>query len=376
MDVQSKEKQMLLLLKSLVNIDSGSYDKNGVDKVGNVLKTKYEELGYHVQIVQQTEVGNHLIISHPEVEKPSIFIAGHMDTVFEKGTVAKRPFSIIGDRAHGPGVIDMKASLVSLLFALEALKKAGSDAYKHVKIILNSDEEIGSGTSRKLIEKEAQNTSYALIMEPARKDGSLVTARRGNGRYTIQVFGKAAHSGIEPEKGRSAIEELAYKIVKLHELNDYEHGISVNVGIIEGGNAVNTVSSRAVGHIDVRVSTPEQVQEMEHKIEAVCASTDVKGTKITLSGDISRPPMLKTKQIEKLLSIVKDVGKELGIKIKDTNTGGGSDAAFTAALGIPTIDGLGPIGGNTHSEKEYLEIPSLTERTLLLAKLIERLAKL
>ncbi|UOE92037.1 M20 family metallopeptidase [Alkalihalobacillus sp. LMS39] len=376
MDVQSKEKQMLLLLKSLVNIDSGSYDKNGVDKVGNVLKTKYEELGYNVQIVQQTEVGNHLIISHPEVEKPSIFIAGHMDTVFEKGTVAKRPFSIIGDRAHGPGVIDMKASLVSLLFALEALKKAGSDAYKHVKIILNSDEEIGSGTSRKLIEKEAQNTSYALIMEPARKDGSLVTARRGNGRYTIQVFGKAAHSGIEPEKGRSAIEELAYKIVKLHELNDYEHGISVNVGIIEGGNAVNTVSSRAVGHIDVRVSTPEQVQEMEHKIEAVCASTDVKGTKITLSGDISRPPMLKTKQIEKLLSIVKDVGKELGIKIKDTNTGGGSDAAFTAALGIPTIDGLGPIGGNTHSEKEYLEIPSLTERTLLLAKLIERLAKL
>ncbi|WP_026672034.1 M20 family metallopeptidase [Alkalihalobacterium bogoriense] len=376
MDVQSKEKQMLLLLKSLVNIDSGSYDKNGVDKVGNVLKTKYEELGYNVQTVQQKEVGNHLIISHPEVEKPSIFIAGHMDTVFGKGTVAKRPFSIIGDRAYGPGVIDMKASLVSLLFALEALKKAGSDAYKHVKIILNSDEEIGSGSSRKLIEKEAQNTSYALIMEPARKDGSLVTARRGNGRYTIQVFGKAAHSGIEPEKGRSAIEELAYKIVKLHELNDYEHGISVNVGIIEGGNAVNTVSSRAVGHIDVRVSTPEQVEEMEHKIEAVCATTDVKGTKITLSGDISRPPMLKTKQIEKLLSIVKEVGHELGIKIKDTKTGGGSDAAFTAALGIPTIDGLGPIGGNTHSEKEYLEIPSLTERTLLLAKLIERLSKL
>jgi glutamate carboxypeptidase len=295
--------------------------------------------------------------------------------VFEKGTAKARPFSVRAGRAYGPGVIDMKASLVSVIYALRYLQEIGSNAYQDVQVFLNSDEEIGSLTSRLIIEKVAYGKSYALVMEPARRDGSVVTERRGSGRFTIEVHGRAAHSGIEPEKGRSAIEELAHKIVKLHELNDHEHGISVNVGIIEGGDAVNTISATAIGHLDVRVATLEQAEEVEHKIEEVCALSDVTGTEIELTGDMRRPPMLKNKQIEKLYHIVKKVGAELGIDIKDTKTGGGSDASFTSAMGIPTIDGLGPIGGNAHSDKEYLEISSLTERTLLLAKVIERLVE-
>ncbi len=375
MDVQSKETDMLLLLEELVNIDSGSYNKEGVNKVGGLLIPYFQDLGYVIEAVPQENVGQHLIIRHPKQKKASILIVAHMDTVYEEGTAKKRPFTMNERRAYGPGVIDMKASLVSVIYALRYLKESGSDAYEHVQIILNSDEEIGSPTSRRFIEQEAKGKSYALVMEPARRDGSLVTERRGSGRFTIEVHGRAAHSGIEPEKGRSAIEELAHKIVKLHELNDHEHGISVNVGIIEGGDAVNTVSAMAIGHIDVRVATVEQAEEMEHKIEEMCASSDVNGTEIELTGDMRRPPMLKNEKIAKLFDVVKKVGAELGIEIKDTKTGGGSDASFTSAMGIPTIDGLGPIGGNAHSEKEYLDIPSLTERMLLLAKVIEKLAK-
>ncbi|WP_100372153.1 M20 family metallopeptidase [Bacillus sp. FJAT-45037] len=374
-EIHSKEKEMLTLLELLVNTDSGSTNKAGVDQVGEIITEKFLALGFSVRVVENEKVGNHLVIEHSEAEHRDVLIVAHMDTVFEEGTAKDRPFRIDPEkgRAYGPGVIDMKGSLVSVIYALRALKQVGDDSYKNVRIILNSDEEIGSKTSRALIEHATKGISYALIMEPARKDGSLVTERRGSGRYKIKVHGRAAHSGIEPEKGRSAIEELAHKIVKLYELNDHEHGISVNVGIIEGGDAVNTVSSTAIGHVDVRVSTLQQAEEMEYKIEQVCATTDVFGTKIELTGDISRPPMLKNEKITHLFQIVQEVGQELGMNIKDTRTGGGSDASFTAAMGIPTIDGLGPIGGNAHSEHEYLEIASLTERTELLAKIIQRL---
>ncbi|ARK29259.1 M20 family metallopeptidase [Halalkalibacter krulwichiae] len=366
--------EMLTLLEKLVNMDSGSNDKEGVDRVGRELLPYFEQLGFQVKRISQKEVGDHFVIKHLKNPHPPILVVAHMDTVFEKGTTKERPFTINNGKAYGPGVIDMKASLVAVIYALRYLKNKGSSAYQQVEIILNSDEEIGSVTSRELIEKEALGKSFALVMEPARRDGSVVTERRGSGRFTIEVHGKAAHSGIEPEKGRSAIEELAHKIVKLHELNDHEHGISVNVGMIEGGDAVNTVSATATGHVDVRVATLEQAEQVEHKIEEVCSSSDVKGTEIELTGDMRRPPMLKDEKIESLFHIIKEVGAELGIEIKDTKTGGGSDASFTSAMGIPTVDGLGPIGGNAHSDREYLEISSLTERTLLLAKVIERLA--
>ncbi|MCM3442292.1 M20 family metallopeptidase [Metabacillus halosaccharovorans] len=373
--LQQHSEKMLNFIEKLVNIDSGSYNKKGVDQIGEILRNCYENLGFHVKVIPQKEYGNHLVIEHKESINPSIVILAHMDTVFPKGTVLERAFRIEGQRAYGPGVIDMKSSHAAVLFAIKALINERDEAYKHIKIILNSEEEIGSPTSKSLIEKEAKNTKYALVMEPARKDGSLVSARRGKGNYTLIVEGKAAHSGIEPEKGRSAIEELAHKIIQLHELSDHENGISVNVGLIEGGSSANTVSDHAEAQIDVRMKEIDQVELIEEKLEEICSTTEVAGTKIVLEGEMNRPPMEKNKKTRALLRLIQAVGDEIGIEIEDTATGGGSDASFTSSLGIATIDGLGPIGGNAHSDKEYLEIPSLVERTHLLATIIKRLVE-
>ncbi|UOQ85781.1 M20 family metallopeptidase [Gracilibacillus salinarum] len=367
--------EMLQLLEKLVNIDSGSYDKEGVNQVGYLLRDIYQQLGFHVLKVEQSDHGNHFIISkNANPSQATILILAHMDTVFEKGTAGTRPFKVEGNRAYGPGVIDMKASLVSVIYAVKALLHSQNDACAKVEILLTSDEEIGSPTSRALIEQHAIGKKFALVMEPARKNGAIVSARRGKGQYTLEVIGKAAHSGIEPEKGRSAIEELAYKIIQLYEITDEEEGIHVNVGLIEGGTSVNTVSDHATAQIDVRFRTQEQAQEIKEQMAAIIASTEVDGTKVKLEGDINRPPMEKTEQTEKLLRIIKRVGDELDLFIKDTETGGGSDASFTSALSIPTVDGLGPVGGRAHRESEYLELDSFVPRTLLLAHVIKELA--
>jgi glutamate carboxypeptidase len=372
--IRSKQQEMLKLIEMLVNIDSGSVNKAGVDKVGSILKREYEKIGFIVEIVQQAEVGNHLVIEHKDAISPEILIIAHMDTVFPEGTAAERPFRLEGDMAYGPGVIDMKSSLITLLFAMKALLEEGSPHFRNVQILLNSDEEIGSPSSKELITNAARGKKYALIMEPARKDGSLVSARRGKGNYTLNVIGRAAHSGIEPEKGRSAIEELAHKVIQLHELNDHENGISVNVGLIEGGSAVNTISDHATAQMEIRIAETDQASSVEERMEEICSKTDVPGTEIILEGEMNRPPMEKNKRNKQLLQRIIGVGKDLGIEITDTSTGGGSDASFTSAAGVATIDGMGPVGGNAHSEKEYLEVSSLSERTLLLAKVIENLS--
>jgi len=369
------EKDMLLLLERLVNIDSGSADKEGIDEIGRILQSEYKKLGFVIEKSTQPVQGDHLIIRHKEAIKPEIIIVAHMDTVFAKGTAEVRPFSISGNRAYGPGVIDMKASQVTLLYAIKALFEKNVTGPENVLILLTSDEEIGSPTSRKLIENQAQDKKYALIMEPARQDGSLVTARRGAGEYMLRVKGIAAHSGIAPQAGRSAIEELARKIIKLHKLTDHEKGISVNVGLIEGGNTVNTVAPSAEAHIDLRISDIEQAAWLEQQVVDICATPDVEGTSIELVGGIDRPPMVKNKQTIELLKVIQEVGNELGIVIKDMATGGGSDASFTSAIGVATIDGLGPIGGHAHTEEEYLEVASFVERTALLANVIHRLTE-
>ena len=371
--LKHREKEMLLLLERLVNIDSGSMDKKGIDTIGNLLKQEYEKIGFLVETIQEDVQGNHLVIRHRDVKEAEIMAVAHMDTVFAKGTAKVRPFTVREGRAYGPGVIDMKASHVLLLYALKALLEKGQAGLENIVIILTSDEEIGSHTSRALIEAHTEKKKYALIMEPARQNGALVTARRGAAEYALYVTGRAAHSGIAPESGRSAIEELAQKIIQLHRLSDYEKGFSVNVGIVEGGNTVNTVAPSAVAHVDVRFSDMEQAVWLENQIYDICAVPDVEGTTIEVKGGIERPPMVKNDQTIQLLEVIKSVGSELGITIKDMATGGGSDASFTSAKGIATIDGLGPIGGNAHSEEEYLEVESLIERTELLAKVIHRL---
>ncbi|WP_010172602.1 M20 family metallopeptidase [Bacillus coahuilensis] len=364
---------MLKLLETLVNIDSGSNYKQGVDAVGHIITKLFSEIGFNMQKIENKEYGNHYVLTHHRCDQPEIIILAHLDTVFPMGTALDRPFSIIDGRAYGPGVADMKGSLVTLYFAMKALQRNHGNELSNVKIILNSDEEIGSPTSRELIEKESKNARYSLVMEPARKDGSIVSSRRGKGNYTLTIEGKAAHSGIEPEKGRSAIEELAHKIIQFYQLSDPEHGISVNVGVIEGGTSPNTIPDHAEATIDIRVKDASQAEELEEKMEEIVSSTEVKGTSIVFEGEMNRPPMEKTKKTQSLIRVIQEIGDKIGVEIVDTATGGGSDASFTAALGIATVDGLGPIGGNAHSDKEYIEIDSLVERTHLLAMIIKQL---
>ncbi|MED1791400.1 M20 family metallopeptidase [Brevibacillus nitrificans] len=372
--LKAKEEEMLQLLEKLVNIDSGSYVKSGIDEVGRILQKEYEALGYEVCIHEQPERGNNLSIRHKEAVNPQILAIAHMDTVFVEGTVQERPFTRDETRAYGPGVFDMKGSQVALLYALKALIEEKEEAYKNVEIILNTDEEIGSPESRPLIEEVAKDKKYALIVEPSQSRETVVSQRKGGGKYFLKVTGIAAHAGGEPEKGRSAIGELAHKIIKLHSLTNLEEGITLNVGIIQGGTSVNTISPYAYGALDVRVETHEQAEEVDRAIREICATVDVEGTSIELTGQMRRPPLILSEKSKELLSIIQEVGGELGVEITDTKSGGGSDGNLTAAVGVATIDGLGPIGGNAHSAEEFLEIDSFVDRTLFIASIIKRLS--
>ncbi|MDQ0206821.1 M20 family metallopeptidase [Alkalicoccobacillus murimartini] len=371
--LESQKENMLNLLERLVNTDSGSYNKAGVDKVAQILQKEFEEIGLVSSIHKVEEYGDQLVVMHKGAD-PTILLLLHMDTVFPEGTASERPFTIKNGTAYGPGVVDMKGSHVTTLHAVKALLAEDSDALKSIKIVFTSDEEIGAPVGREFIETQAQGMKHALVMEPARVDGSLVSSRRGGGRYTLEVKGKAAHSGIEPEKGRSAIEELSHKTIKLHALSDHENGVSVNVGLISGGSSVNTVAPSAYAEVDIRISKMEQAETHAEAIKEICATADVDGTSITLEGSITRPPMEKNTQTIELLETIKGVGKEIGLSITDISTGGGSDASFTSAMGIATVDGLGPKGGNQHNEDEYLEIDTLVERAELLGAVIKRLA--
>ncbi|WP_082091599.1 M20 family metallopeptidase [Domibacillus tundrae] len=375
--LKQEKENMIELLEKLVNIDSNSYDKQGVDNIGMALQREFEEIGMSVAVHREKEYGNHLSITSPHAKHPSILIIAHIDTVFPDGEAENRPFEIISGKAYGPGVNDEKASHVQVLYAMKALKEIDSFAFHNVHILFNSDEEIGSPSSKALIKEAADGKKYSLVVECGRLNEGVVTSRKGVGRFTMRVSGKSAHAGVEPEIGRSAIEEIAHKIIKLQQLNDHENGLSVNVGLIKGGTSANTVSPEAEAVIDVRVNNKQQADEVVKDIYAIAEEDTVHGTDTEVEGRIARPPMEETEESKQLLKEVKDIGKQAGLMIHGESTGGASDASFTAAEGIPTIDGMGPVGEFSHSEtNEYTVVDSLIERTALLAKTIERLSQL
>ncbi|MCW2258468.1 glutamate carboxypeptidase [Providencia alcalifaciens] len=365
---------MLKLLEEVVNIESGSYDKFGVDQHSAIWCERYKKMGFEVEVIPNESLGNNYRIYYP-TEASEILILLHLDTVFPKGTVAERPFSIEGDRAYGPGVIDMKGSHVMVYQVIKELFDSQDPRYKKIEVLLNCDEEIGSISSREIIEKCALGKRYALVMEPARANGAIVSARRGVGTYVLTIQGKASHSGIAPEAGISAIQELAHKIQSLHALSQHDKGLSVNVGLISGGTSVNTVAPNARAEIDVRISTDQQGVKIDKKVRDICNTPVLEGIQLSLTGGINRPPMVKTNESTALISIIKEEATQLNITLEDVSTGGGSDASFTAGVGTPTVDGLGPIGGHQHSDKEYLEIPSLAERAQLFFNVLKRITQ-
>ncbi|HSB71276.1 MAG TPA: M20 family metallopeptidase [Candidatus Methylomirabilis sp.] len=367
------EQEAIRFLEALVNQDSGTYDRAGVNQVGDILARAYEDLGFSVGRIQQAEFGDHLLASHgTRTEGKSLLCVGHMDTVYPAGTAAARPFRIEGHRATGPGALDMKGGLTVLLFAFHALAETDSPAFRGTRfsVLVNSDEEVGSPSSRQVIGDLAQRHDAAVVLEPARPGGECVIGRKGVGHFRLEVFGRQAHAGSQPELGINAIWELAHKVCAVQALGDRERGTTLNVGVIRGGERSNVVPDYACADVDLRVWSLEEAERVGRALREVADRATVAGATAKLTGEISNPPWQTDDGTRRMLSLLQQAGSLLGIEVNGVTTGGGSDGSRTAQY-IPTLDGLGPVGSQMHSPEEYLELPSLRERAALLAVLIE-----
>lgn len=364
---------MLDALGALVAHESPSLAKAALDGLADTLSARFGSLGLAVDRVANANGGDHLRVTlgDPADRRPSALVLGHFDTVWPLGTLARMPFRVEDGRVHGPGVYDMKAGLVVAEFAVRALTSAGLRPPRPVVFLFTSDEEIGSPDSRRLIEAEAVRSAYTLVLEPPLADGRLKTARKGVGRYTLEIEGRAAHAGVEPQKGISAVTELAHQILALNALADPDAGTTVNVGVVRGGTTTNVVPDLATADIDVRVTTVDEAGRIEAAISAL-RPVDLRTT-LTVRGGFNRPPMERTPQVVSLFERVRDVGRSLGLEFGEGSTGGGSDANFTAGLGIPTLDGLGIPGSGAHAVYEQIIIDALPERAALLATLLMEL---
>jgi glutamate carboxypeptidase len=376
--VEARLPRFLGQLETLVNIDCGSYTPDGVNRVADVVSDALRELGADVERrAHQPEAGRDrigdLVIGRIEGDGPPVLLIGHMDTVFDIGTAAERPFRTDGGRAFGPGVTDMKAGLLAGLHAIAALREAG--ARPSITFVANPDEEIGSPFSTPVIRELVPQHRAALVLECARANGDVVSARKGIADYHLELVGRAAHAGVEPEKGRSAILEAAHQVVALHALNGRWPTVTTNVGLIRGGTRPNVVPERCELHVDLRAATADAFDAAAAAIERLAAAPTVEGVTVKLRRSAGHPPMEKTKATGRLVALAIGLAAELGFELHDAATGGASDANTTAALGVPTLDGLGPVGGDDHSVDEWLDVESVVPRTTLLAGLIDRVGE-
>lgn len=372
--VEARLARYLADLERLVNIDCGSYTKEGVDEVGRWTSGFLESLGAQVEIDRNEELGDTVVgrLGSGEARGRRLLLIGHMDTVFDPGTAAARPFHIEGGRATGPGVTDMKSGLLAGLYALEVVREVGGGAWPFADLVFvaNPDEEIGSPVSTPVIHREADGTDVALVLECARANGDIVSSRKGVADLRVHLRGQAAHAGVEPEKGRSAILEAAHKTIALMSLPDRFSGVSCNVGVIGGGTRGNVVAESATLEVDLRSPTRSGMEAAEVALREICASSTVPDVSCEVEERHRHWPMEKLEASARLVEHTQMVADLLGFAVNDAATGGASDANTTAGMGIPTLDGLGPVGGNDHSPLEYLEIDSIVPRVTMLAGLI------
>ena len=357
-------------LKTLVNVDCGTANKTGVDTVGRAFRELLLASGAKLREFPLDEFGNCCMATWYGSGEACIFLSGHLDTVFPDGTVAERPMKIKGSRILGPGVSDMKSGLLAGLYAVKGLQQIGYSNFAELRFFLNTDEETGSHTSRTLYQPLLREADAALVLESARASGDIVSARKGGADYRFEVHGRQAHAGVEIEKGANAIVELARCIQELYALNGRHPGTTVNVGVIGGGTVSNVVPDFAWAEVDARFVTCEAALILDENIRKIALQHTVPGTNIELSGGIEKRPMEKTTTTAYLVELAHGVGEKLGISFQDVLTGGTSDGNLIGELGVPVLDGLGPIGGLDHSPDEYLELESIVPRTSLLAGLI------
>ena len=363
-------------LETLVNLDCGTHNKAGVDAVARLIRERLREFGAQVNDLPQEKYGDMLYARWRGNGAARILLIGHMDTVYSDGTAAQLPFHRRGAHLMGPGVNDMKSGLLAGIYAARAVTQAGFDAFAEIGIFCNSEEEVGSPVSRELYAQCARGADAALILEPARESGAIVSARKGVGTYRLTVRGKSAHAGVEPHKGANAILALARYTDALHALNGLRPDLTLNVGVVRGGTRPNVVADLAEAEIDVRIALATDAAPLEQEMRQLLAREVVPGTTAELTGGISNPPMEKTNASARLVALAKESAGELGFEVEDVATGGGSDGNYTAALGAPTLDGLGPIGGKSHNAmEEWLDGKSILPRAAMLAKLIVKIAE-
>lgn len=369
--------EMRSLLEQLVNIDSGSHDKQGVDAVSSLLSERLKKLGFTIDRIQNEVCGDFVVARKPLGGEGRLVILGHTDTVWPAGTVAQWPYQELSDEvATGPGAGDMKGGLVMALFALEALFDHGFDALQSINFVLVPDEEIGSINSRKHIEQEVSNADVVLVLEPGRPGNGVVTARGALGNVFLHAQGQSAHCAVNYSKGASAVRALAMKVADLDDLSVPEEGTIVNVGVFQGGVAKQVVPEQAVLNLDVRARTQERADELIQQIESIAQRRDHDRVHVEIKGGLTRPAFTAVKNRD-LFNLVRDISTELDFPVFEVEpTAGGSDGNFSAALGVPTLDGLGPVSHDICSRQETMEIKTMASRGAIFHEIIRRIPAL
>lgn len=364
--MEEHQKELLEDIRRIVESDSPSLNKELTDLCGERISDLLEQrLGQRPEVIPEKAYGDHLKLEFGEGEE-RILILSHFDTVWEPDELV---YKVEGDLAYGPGILDMKGGLVQAIWALKAIRDLDLPLQKKIVFLFTSEEEVSSPVSRHLIQREAEGCSYALVTEPpVVGSGALKTARKGSARYTIRFTGKSAHAGNNHHEGASAIRAASRAVEYLELQTDYKLGTTVNVGLFKGGGKLNVVSDRAEIGVDVRASTNAELERIDALIKAL--EPFLEGTELTVEGGISRPPMERTEQTARLFELAQAAGKEIGLELTEESVGGGSDGNLTAAMGIPTLDGLGAYGLGIHARNEQITISELPKRAALFAKLL------
>ncbi len=365
--IEDHNSDALTLLERIVNIDSGTYDKEGVDAVATVIREFLSGFGVASELISVNGFGDILRATLPsERNVRPILLMGHRDTVFPRGETTRRPFEIRGGRAYGPGVADMKAGLVLNAMVLSAFAQCGA-APGPIVALFTGDEEVGSVSSRPIIEQEARGARAVLNAEPGRVNGNVVTGRKGGIFLTCTVDGKSAHSGVNFSDGASAIEEMARKITDWHALTDLDRGLTVNVGLVEGGQSVNSVAPRSSCEIDVRYKNPKERGDVVSALTRIAETCSVPGTRAALDIRGEFLPLEENDATQQLYEAYLRAARVVGFEAGGEFTGSSADSGFSAAVGTPTLCGLGPVGGKAHTPDEYIELLSIDQRTKAVA---------
>ncbi|MEO8679756.1 MAG: M20 family metallopeptidase [Vicinamibacterales bacterium] len=367
---RSQQDWLLDFIEALVAIESPSDDRAAVNRCGAELASRLTALGAAITRVSPGTAGDHLRASFGEGAR-QILLLGHFDTVWPVGQLARMPLKREAGKLHGPGVFDMKAGIGLATLATRALLLDGGLDHVRIVMLWTTDEEVGSTTSRALIETEAQQSDAVLVFEPSLPGGALKTSRKGVGQFELVVRGISAHAGLDPGKGVSAIHELARQVLAIEKLHNLERGMTVNVGLVNGGTRANVVAEEARATIDARAVTLADAAEIDRVMKGL--SPQLRGASLTVTGGFDRPPLERSAGVIRLLEIARSAAGELGMTVDEGAAGGGSDGNFTAARGVPTLDGLGAVGDGAHAVHEHVVIDALAPRAALIAGLLQQL---